>query len=150
MRLTVRGMTVLLLALVPAAAWAGTAVGVSVGVTDGPVTMRLSINTRPEMVYVREQAVYVAQDPRCDDDVFRCGSMWWVMRDEHWYRATDWRGTFVRVRERDVPAALWRVPERHWRHHPHGMPPGQARKADMAEMRGHGRGHEHVRERDRD
>ncbi len=154
MRNSKRWLFVALLAMTPGAAWAGTAVGVDLGIANGPTTLRLSIQSQPEVVYVRESNVYVVDDARCDDDMFRYGGRWWVVRDDRWYRAASWRGPFVRVRDRAVPVALWRVPERHWKHHPHGMPPGLARKSSVVVVDGREPGRErgrgHGREHDRD
>lgn len=117
----------LLAALVlPAVAHAGASV--NIGVSDGPVSLELSFRDEPEVVYVPEQRVYVVRDHDCDDDVFRYSGAWWVVRDGRWYRSRTWRGPFAFVHERYVPAAIWRVPAKHWRRHPHGGPPGLAKK----------------------
>ncbi len=171
MRNSMRWGLVLLLAVVPAAAWAATSVGVRIGVSNGPATLRIAFNTQPDVMYLHDDDVYVVNDRRCPDDMFRYRDTWWVVRDDHWYRARDWHGTFVRVRENDVPPALWRVPDNHWKHHPHGMPPGLAKKMDRDDRwadrdrgrdrreygdrddrgrdNGRGRGHDKDRGRDR-
>ena len=32
------------------------------------------------------------------------------------------------IEERYVPAAIWKVPNKHWKRHPHGGPPGLTKK----------------------
>jgi hypothetical protein len=149
-----RWIWIALIAL-PAVAWAGASMDVSTTIADGPTTIRLSFSTQPQVDYVRESDVYVVRDRRCEDDMFRYGGAWWVVRDDCWYRAASWHGPFTRVRVQAVPVALWGVPERHWKHHPHGMPPGLAKKRGdvvIVDRRDHdrGRGHGHGREGGRD
>jgi hypothetical protein len=126
-----------LVMLSPVAAIAGTSVRADVGVSNGPATIQFSFHTAPDLIYVPEQRVYVVEDRRCDDDMFRCGDSWWAMREGRWYRARTWRGPFVFVQEREVPRSIWLVPERRWKRHPHGMPPGLAKKSDVVVVSQH-------------
>ncbi len=139
-------MAIALIGALPMMAHAQSSVGVDARISDGPTTLRFSYRTQPDVVYVRDADVYVVQDRRCNDDMFRYRDAWWVMRDDHWYRCSSWRGPFMRVQDRAVPVAVWRVPDRHWKHHPHRMGPARGQRREMAERRGH----EHVREHDRD
>ena len=91
-------------------------------------TVYIIESAKPEVVYVPEHRVYVVRDHDCDDDVFRYSGAWWVVRDGRWYRSRTWRGPFAYVHERYVPAAIWRVPAKHWRRHPHGGPPGLTKR----------------------
>jgi hypothetical protein len=75
-------------------------------------------------------------------DVFRYGVYWYVFDDGYWYRARTYRGPFVVVSARYVPAAVINVPPRYWRH-PHGGPPGLMKKRGdyvVVKDKGHGRG----------
>jgi hypothetical protein len=97
------------------------------------------------MVVVPGSTVYVVNDARCDYDFFRYGVYWYIWNDGYWYRARSYRGPFAVVEARYVPNRIWNVPARHWKHHPHGGPPGLAKKNrhdDVVVMREHeGRGH---------
>ncbi len=136
MRHPITGAAIALSMLLPAAAFAGASVGVNVGVSNGPATIQFSLRSQPDVVYVPEQRVYVVEDRRCDDDMFRYGDTWWVVREGRWYRARTWRGPFLWVEERRVPRAILLVPARRWKHHPHGMPPGLAKKDVRVVSRG--------------
>jgi hypothetical protein len=48
--------------------------------------------------------VSVVQDDHCDDDVFRTGDTWWRLRAGWWYRSGNWRGPWMAVDVRRVPA----------------------------------------------
>lgn len=139
--------------LLPAAALAGTSVGMTL--SNGPATIRVSFHDEPPVVYVPDQRVYVLNDERCADDVFRYHGAWWAFREGRWYRARTWRGPFAWVEERQVPQPILLVPAARWKHHPHGMPPGLAKKEDVRfvndrpgvvvvkEKHGRGHGREH-------
>jgi len=62
--------------------------------------------------------VYVVDDDRCGDDIFRADNLWWRMRGGYWYRAASWRGPWMAVDVRRVPERVLVVPARHWKHHP--------------------------------
>jgi hypothetical protein len=82
----------------------------------------------PPVVIVPRSGVYVVRDDRCNYDFFRYGVYWFIWNDGYWYRARSYRGPFQVIEARYVPTAIWNVPSRHWRHHPHGGPPGLANK----------------------
>jgi hypothetical protein len=77
---------------------------------------------------VRGSRVYVVRDPGADCDVFRYGSSFYMYYSGYWYLSHEERGSFVAIEARSVPQPVLAVPEEHWRHHPHGMPPGQRKK----------------------
>ncbi|HET6923069.1 MAG TPA: hypothetical protein VFI16_07975 [Anaeromyxobacteraceae bacterium] len=79
--------------------------------------------------------VYVVSEPSVRYDMFRYGSGWYLYSGGYWYRAPSYRGPFAVVDVRYVPRQVMEVPRRHWKHHPHGGPPGHARK--------HGRHEDH-------
>jgi hypothetical protein len=72
--------------------------------------------------------VYVVNSDRYDYDCFRYGVYWYAWSDGFWYRARTWRGPFIAVEPRVVPRAIINVPAKHWKRHPHGGPPGLAKK----------------------
>jgi hypothetical protein len=117
----------LVVGLAPAAL-AETHVNVSIGIGNAPPPPVVVVREQPHVVLVPGNAVYVVHDDRWDYDCFRYGVYWYAYRGGFWYRARGWRGPYVAVVASRVPRAIMTVPVRHWRHHPHGMPPGQARK----------------------
>ena len=92
--------------------WFGFQVGISGGNAPPPVVF----HTEPRVVYVND--VYVVDDDRCPDDVFRHGNVWYRLRGGYWYRSRHWRGPWVGVDVRRVPERVLVVPARHWKHHP--------------------------------
>ena len=114
--------------LVPFAAWGGTSVGLSVSIGDAPPPPVIVVREQPRIVMVPNSTVYVCEDERIDYDTFRYGVYWYVYNDGFWYRARTWRGPFRTIEVRYVPRAIMTVPARHWRHHPHGGPPGLVKK----------------------
>ena len=91
--------------------WFGFQVGISGGNAPPPV-----FRSEPQVVYVND--VYVVDDDRCRDDVFRADGLWWRMHSGYWYRARSWNGPWVGVDVRRVPERVLVVPARHWKHHP--------------------------------
>jgi hypothetical protein len=118
--------------------WFGFQVGISGG-TPPPVVFR----TEPHTIVLND--VYVVDDDRCDDDVFRTSNVWWRLRGGYWYRASAWNGPWMAVDVRRVPERVLVVPARHWKHHPHGGRTVIVVKDghDNGRHRGHGRGHGH-------
>ena len=92
--------------------WFGFQVGISGGSPAPPVVFR----SEPHVVMVND--VYVVDDPRCGDDMFRADNMYWRMRGGYWYRAVSWRGPWAAVDVRRVPERVLVVPARNWKHHP--------------------------------
>jgi hypothetical protein len=101
----------------------------------------------PPVVIVPGSAVYVVNDPRCGYDFFRFGVYWYIWNDGYFYRGRSYNGPFRVIEARYVPAAIWNVPSRHWKRHPHGGPPGltkgRYRGDDYAVVKHHGRGRGH-------
>jgi len=93
--------------------WFGFHVGISGGSPSPP-----PIAFRSEPHYVMVNDVYVVDDDRCGDDVFRTDNVYWRLRGGYWYRAANWRGPWVAVDVRRVPERVLVVPSRHWKHHP--------------------------------
>ena len=45
-----------------------------------------------------------------DVDLYRYGNSWYLVDDGVWYRATSYRGPFVRISTGSVPNAVFRIP----------------------------------------
>jgi len=120
--------------------WFGFQVGISGGSPAPPVVFR----SEPHAVMVND--VYVVDDPRCGDDMFRADNMYWRMRGGYWYRAVSWRGPWVAVDVRRVPERVLVVPARNWKHHPryesHTVVV-EHEHHDNGRHRGEGHGHGH-------
>lgn len=126
-------------------AHAETGISVHVNIGDAPPSPEIVFYSRPHEIYVPETHVYVVDDPHVgDNDCFRYQGYYWVFRGGYWYRASHWRGPFAVVHPKYVPAAIYRVPNEHWKHHPHGVPPGQAKKYDehASHEDSHGKDHD--------
>ncbi len=89
----------------------------------------------PPPVVVEEPAVapagtgvYVVTDPAVPYDMFRFGVTWYLYSGGYWYQASSYRGPFTVVDVRSVPREVVTVPRGHWKHHPHGGPPGLAKR----------------------
>lgn len=125
---------------------AGSSIGIHVDISNAPPPPVVVYRAPPRTVYVPEEAVYVVDDAPADCDGFRYGAYWYISRGDYWYRARTWHGPFQVIDTRYVPRAIYEVPARHWRHHPHGMPPGLAKQRAWEEDRAEwhhqrGRGH---------
>ncbi len=119
-----------LLATMSSASLAETQIGVSINLGNAPPPPVVVVRQEPHVIFVPSSSVYVVSDSRWDYDTFRYGVYWYAYRGNYWYRARTWRGPYVVLAANRVPRAIINVPARHWRHHPHGMPPGQAKKYD--------------------
>ena len=135
---------------VPVLAGAHTSVGVNIAIGNAPPPPVVVIRQQPRVMVVPGSSVYVVDDEYdLPYDMFRYGVYWYVYNDDYWYRARNYRGPFMVVQARYVPRAIYAVPAREWRHHPHGGPPGQMKKRWVAEEydgddeRGHRSGHGH-------
>ena len=63
-----------------------------------------------------QPGIFVVHD--YDEEVFVADGMYWVRgADGRWYRARDYRGGWVAVQPRTVPAALVRIPRGHYKHY---------------------------------
>ena len=121
--------------------WFGFQVGISGGSAPPPPVLV----AEPRVVYVNN--VYVVDDDRCPDDVFRANNMWWRMHGGYWYRSSTWRGPWRMVDVRRVPERVLVVPASHWKHHPRYRArtvvvdnhPGQGRGHDKGRGKGHGK-----------
>ena len=125
--------------------WFGFQVGISGG-TPPPATTVL--RTEPRVVLVND--VYIVDDERCDDDMFRANHYWWRMRGGYWYRSASWRGPWMTVDVRRVPERVLVVPASHWKHHPRHRPRTVVVANDdhrhgkgKGHDKGRGRGHDH-------
>ena len=136
-----------------------TFVGFTVGVRTGsPEPRPIEWRTEPSVIWVGSVAI-VDRDA-CRDDVFRSNRAWWRMSDGWWYRSSSWRGPWVSVDVRRVPRGVLDLPAGRWKHHPHGGPPGQLKKARREahesarearrEDRDHDRDHDHGKGHDHD
>jgi len=112
MNLASRLLALLLVAFAAAPAFAG-------GIFQARITVTLP-TVLPPLVAV-EPGVQVVED--LDDEVFFVDGWYWVRRDARWYRARDWRRTWVYVEPRFVPRGL------------HRIPPGQYRRFRHAEWK---------------
>ena len=102
--------------------------GVSLDISNAPPPPRLVFYERPAYLAEVDGGVYVVDPGDNDCDMFRYGSYWYVYTGSYWYRASDYRGPYAVVSFESVPSRVMDVPEQHWRHHPHGGPPGQMKK----------------------
>lgn len=132
----------------PAGAETRTTLKVQLGLGNAPPPPVVIYREAPPVVVVPQSAVYVVRDDGCDYDFFRYGVYWFIWNDGYWYRSRSYRGPFHVVETRYVPAAIWKVPNRHWKHHPHGGPPGLAKKKhhrhdDYYATKRNGHGHDH-------
>uniref|UniRef100_A0A832I204 DUF3300 domain-containing protein n=1 Tax=Eiseniibacteriota bacterium TaxID=2212470 RepID=A0A832I204_UNCEI len=107
---------------------AETRVGIQVQIGTPPPPPVIVVREEPRVTLVPDTRVFVVVDSRWDDDCFRYGGWWWTYHRGWWYRARDWRGPYVAIESRAVPAAVFSVPAKHWKRHPHGGPPGLAKK----------------------
>jgi hypothetical protein len=129
----------------PMTANASTSVSMDIHIGDAPPPPIVAFREEPHVVVVPNSTVYVV-DRGYDFDCFRYGVYWYMWNGDYWYRARSYRGPFAAVQARYVPVAIISVPARHWRHHPHGGPPGlmKRQRADVVVVkekrgRGHGR-----------
>jgi len=109
--------------------------GFQVGLNGGSPPPPVAFGVAPHYVVVND--VFVVDDPRCDDDVFRSDGMWWRMRGGYWFRSGSWRGPWVAVDVRRVPERVLVVPARNWRHRPHWE------ERNVVVVREHDRGRHH-------
>jgi hypothetical protein len=155
------GFAVLAALSVAMSAPARAEVSVGISISNAPPPPVVVYRSEPHTVFVRDADVYYVDDPRCDYDYFHVGTYWYIYNGGYWYRGRGYRGPFIAVEQRVVPAGIWRVPDQRWRHHPHGGPPGLMRKRDVVVVRdergrgrdhddrgehGHGHGHGHDRD----
>lgn len=126
------------------------------GVT--PPTVQI---TPPTITFASEPVLVEAAPgvrvvPDYDEEVFVVNNVYWVRRDEHWFRSTTWNGRWVYVEPRHVPGVIVGVPlghYRHWKPGPHPqhwrgkvvVGPGPHHGGAVVVRRGHGPGRVKVR-----
>lgn len=114
-------------ALLACAAPGATYLGFTVGVEGAPPPPP-PVAVDPVLVPAQGTAVYVVEDPGVPYDMFRFGATWYLYSDGYWYQGPSYRGPFAVVDVRYVPREVVMLPQGHWKHHPHGGPPGQMRR----------------------
>ncbi len=122
--LLIVGAALLLTACAPA--HSRTYYGFQVGVTNAPPPPRIVFYEAPQYVVVPGTSVYVVDN--YNYDLFVYGSYTYLYSGGFWYRSRAYRGPYVAVDVRQVPSRVVQVPSRHWKHHPHGGPPGHGKK----------------------
>ena len=122
---------------------------VALGISNAPPPPVVVYREAPPVVVVPRSGVYVVHDDRCSYDFFRYGVYWFIWNDGYWYRARSYRGPFTVIEARYVPAAIWNVPARHWRHHPHGGY-GEMARHEHRHDRDYVAGEKHGRDHDDD
>lgn len=75
--------------------------------------IRIGFPSPPPLVVVSPGVQVV---PDYDEEVFFSDGWYWLRRDERWYRTHDYRGGWVVVPRRAVPAPLVSVPPGHYKH----------------------------------
>ena len=63
----------------------------------------------PHMAIIPGTSVYYSRDD-ADYDIYRYGDSWYLAENGYWYRASSWRGPFLRVRPGSVPHAVYAIP----------------------------------------
>ena len=126
----------------PVRAESRTSLRVQVNIGNAPPPPVVIYEEAPPLVVIPRTAVYVVDDDDRDYDFFRYGVYWFIWNNGYWYRSSSYRGPFRVIEARYVPAAIWDVPGRRWKHHPHGGPPGLV-------MRKHGHDHYYVVQEER-
>ena len=109
---------------------------------------QIVIESPPRLVVVPSAPV-VQYAPDVSYNYFAYGGRYYTIRDDRWYVAPGYGGPWTYVERTHVPRQIVGVPERYWREpryyreyhaegrgHPHGMPPGQAKKI-------YGKGYKH-------
>lgn len=124
MRLCSIGWVILAVAVAgPVQAGTSHSLRVQLNIGNAPPAPMVIYNEAPPVVVVPRSAVYVVRDDDRDFDLFRYGVYWFIWNEGYWYRSATYRGPFRVIEARYVPAAIWNVPGRHWKHRPHGGPP---------------------------
>jgi len=68
----------------------------------------------PVVAVIPNTEIYYVRD--YDYDVYRCGRFWYYNTDNRWYRSRSYRGPWIYVGYRSVPAQFSSIPTR-YRHH---------------------------------
>ena len=112
----------------PAAAETQVYYGFQIGITNAPPPPKIVYQEAPDVVVVPDTKVYVVDRGANECDFFRFGDHWYVMVGGFWYRGGSYGGPFKVIDVRHVPEPILVIPGKHWKHHPHGGPPGLAKK----------------------
>ena len=108
---------------------------------------QIVIESPPRLVVVPGAPV-VQYAPDVSYNYFAYGGRYYTIRDDRWYVGPGYGGPWTYVEGTHVPRPILGVPVKYWREpryyreyhaerrHPHGMPPGQAKKI-------YGKGHKH-------
>ena len=105
-----------------------TYLGFELDIRSAPPPPRVVVVDEPDYVPVEGTRVYVVENADPDYDMFRYGETWYVCYDAYWYRSRSYSGPYAVIDVRSVPREVISVPQEHWRHHPHGGPPGQEKR----------------------
>ena len=133
-------------------------VGINIGVPPPPAIV---VPSPPRLIVVPSTPA-VQYAPDLGFDFFVYGGRYYTLHDNHWFVASAYNGPWTYVERVHVPRQVLVVPSRYYyahRGHPHGMPPGQAKKYyrdarwkhedwdhdhwDHDHDHGHGHGHGH-------
>lgn len=77
------------------------------------VDIRVGFPAPPPLVVISPGVQVV---PDYDEEVFYTGGWYWLRRDGGWYRTRNYRGGWVMVPPRAVPASIVRIPPGHYKH----------------------------------
>lgn len=148
MKTTFAGVALLTLALAtPTFSNPSVQIGLSIG--NAPPPPVVVYRRSPRWVMVPHQSVYVVNDDNLGYDYFRYGGLFYIYNSGYWYRSRSYRGPFVAIEQRSVPAPFWSLRERddyRWRHRPEAAPPGWSHgkakwKGNDDDHGDHGKGH---------
>ena len=116
---------------------------------------QIVIESPPRLVVVPGAPV-VRYAPDVDYNYFTYGGRYYTTRDDGWYASSSYGGPWTYVERSRLPRPLLGVPVKYYREpryyheyhaehrgHPHGMPPGQAKKI-------YGKGYKHHHHHDDD
>lgn len=134
----------LIVAALASVAAADVTVGINIGLPPPPAIV---VPAPPRLVIVPTTPA-VRYAPDLDVNFFVYGGRYYTIHDDHWFVARAYNGPWTYVERADVPRAVLVVPARYYRGrhgHPHGMPPGQAKKyyRSVGWDHGHHHGHKH-------
>jgi hypothetical protein len=134
MRMGVVGMVAAMAVL---AGGSGARADVQINIGIGmPAPPAIVLPAPPRLVVVPSTPA-VRYAPDLDVNYFVYGGRYYTFHDGAWFMASVWSGPWAYVETvrvpraiRIVPARYYRVPPRYvaYRGHPHGLPPGQAKK----------------------
>jgi hypothetical protein len=68
-----------------------------------------TLDMAPSMSIIPGSNVYYSRD-EADYDLYRYGNSWYLADNGGWYRASSWRGPFLRIQAGSVPRAVFTIP----------------------------------------